>query len=89
MLDIFSVYGGLPFGEFSIAKRGPLTRGFPLSPPTGEMGIDKDPQFTMGDHFFVYFYSVRTAVADVFFVCVFFVFIFSLWVMKGHWGTDV
>ena len=84
MLDFFSVYGGLQFGEFSIAKRGPLTRGFPLSPPTGEMGIDKEPQFTMGDHFFVYIYSVRTAVAVVFFV-----FIFSLWVMKGHLGTDV
>ena len=84
MLDFFSVYGGLQFGEFSIAKRGPLTRGFPLSPPTGEMGIDKEPQFTMGVHFFVYCYSVRTAVADVFYV-----FIFSLWVMKLHWGTDV
>lgn len=84
MLDIFSVNGGLQFGEFSIAKRGPLTRGFPLSSPTGEMGRDKEPQFTMGDHFFVYCCLVRTAVVDVFFVSM-----FSLWVMKVHWGTDV
>lgn len=84
MLDIFSVYGGLQFGEFFSAKGGPLTRGFPLSPPTGEMGRDKEPQFIMGDHPFVYCYTVRTAVADVFFVSM-----FSLWVMKVHWGTDV
>ena len=65
MLDIFSVNGELQFGGFSIAKRGPLTIGFPLSPPTGEMGGRKEPQFTMGDRFFVYRYLDRTAVADV------------------------
>lgn len=77
MLDIFSVNGGFQFGEFSIAKGGPLMRGFPLTPPTGEMGRDKEPQFTMGDHFFAYCYIVRTVVADVFLV-----FMVSLWVMK-------
>lgn len=66
MLDIFSMDGGLQFGEFSIAKGGPLTRGFPISPPTGEMGRAKELQFTMGDHFFVYCCLVKTAVADVF-----------------------
>lgn len=84
MLDIFSVNGGLQFEEFSTAKGGPLTRGFPLPPPTGEMGRDKEPQLTMGDHFFVYCCLLKTAVADVLFV-----FVFSLWVMKGNWGTDV
>lgn len=83
MLDIFSVNGGLQFGEFSTAKGGPLTRGFPLSPPTGGMGRDKEPQSTMGEHF-LFCCLVGTAVADVFYV-----YMFSLWVMKVHWGTDV
>ena len=83
MLDMFSVNGGLWLGEFFFAKGGPLTRGFPLSPPTGEMGRDNEPQSTMGDHFFLYC-LVRIAVAEVFYVSM-----FSLWVMKVHWGTDV
>lgn len=82
MLDFFSVNGGSQLGEFFIAKRGPLTRGFPLSLPTGEMGIVKEPQFTMGDLLFVCCCLVKTAVV------VFFTFMFSLWVMKVHWGTD-
>lgn len=84
MLDTFSVNGGLQFMEFSTAKGGPLIRGFPFTPPTGEMGTDKDPQFTTEAHFFVYCYTVRTAVAGVFSV-----FEFSLWVTKVHWRTDV
>lgn len=83
-LDTFSVNGGLQFGEFSIAKGGPLRRGFPLTPPTGEMGRHKYPQYATEAHFSVYCYIVRTAVADVFFVLE-----FSLWVMRMYWGTDV
>lgn len=79
MLDTFSANGGLQFVEFSTAKGGPPTRGFPFTPPTGEVGTDKEPQLAFEAHFFVYCYIVRTAVADV---C--FMFEFSLWVMKVY-----
>ena len=72
---------GLQFGEFSIAKGGPLKRGFPPTPPTGEMGRHNFPQHAMEAYFSVYCNIVRTAVADALFVLE-----LSLWAMKMYIG---